>query len=37
MNKKTEERLLEDARLLKDELLYITKVVGIQYCQCEKR
>ena len=37
MNKKTEERLLEDIRLLKNELLYITKVVGIEYCQCENR
>ncbi|MCK5127946.1 MAG: hypothetical protein KAR42_16935 [candidate division Zixibacteria bacterium] len=37
MNKETEKKLLEDVRLLKDELLYITKIVGIEYCQCEKR
>ena len=37
MNKKTEERLLEDVRILKDELIYIAKVAGIEYCQCETR
>lgn len=37
MNKEKEKKLLEDVRLLKDELLYITKIVGIEYCRCKER
>ena len=37
MNKEKEKKLLEDVRLLKDELIYIAKIAGIEYCICEER